>query len=435
MKIRACLLLISLISILLALPTRSLAATSGIETPAFESLERVDTDNAFDGDSASRTFVLRTQEHKPVGDAYIIVTDHTEEQYLAPLRKLAAFHHGKVLQIGSFADLCTNERFRDQLRTGLQAERPRFVAIAPTLGTYQENVLLTFWQIMSELGPEPGLDVFPGLLVAPDAASFANLIEHSITYTPAPIKPFIVAQVTDCGQNGQRSLQKLRILRQYFQARRVPSSGLIVRKAEAMRCQNEFPAQVGEFELDQKRPRVLVPSLTPEIQQAFAWSNLDIFFGHGVPGMTCSLDVNAFDQTDFTGKIVLSGSCFSAAPLYSDLPTDSVGIDGSPVENERTRFFQRAIANGAVILYGHMRTNGGFPELSAFFEGLMNGLTVGESYQRLTNANIAMSKLPQDRIMILPQFINFKQAVTRHNALLYVVIGDPALTPFPNRQN
>ena len=53
----------------------------------------------------------------------------------------------------------------DQLVAALRKAQPRFVAIAPRLESFRENMLLGMWEVLSSLNPDSQLDVFPGLLV------------------------------------------------------------------------------------------------------------------------------------------------------------------------------------------------------------------------------------------------------------------------------
>ncbi len=65
-------------------------------------------------------------------------------------------------------------------------------------------------------------------------------------------------------------------------------------------------------------------------------------FGHGVPGIACGLKVEAFDKlVTLTNKVIMCGSCFSAAPVQSDFPKMAVGPDGSAVDVSRR---QRLVA-------------------------------------------------------------------------------------------
>ncbi|HEX4130613.1 MAG TPA: hypothetical protein VHZ24_11250 [Pirellulales bacterium] len=163
-----------------------------------------------------------------------------------------------------------------------------------------------------------------------------------------------------------------------------------------------------------------------ELDQA----TLLLMFGHGVPGMTCSLDVNLFDDVRMHDKIVLCGSCYSATPLFSDFDKPSQGDDGSPIRNDRPRFAFRAIANGATVVYGHMRINGGFPEMFPVLEAWMQGLTVGEAYQRQMNALLDWPwSFPRDRLVVPADGRRQPNALRGRSEYLYVIIGDPALVP------
>jgi hypothetical protein len=92
----------------------------------------------------------------------------------------------------------------------------------------------------------------------------------------------------------------------------------------------------------------------------------------------------------------------------------------------------RAIENGAVVIFGHMRLSGGFRCLYPVLETWLEGRTVGEGYQRLMNANLAMAKESPADVLALPEEESGpgRNGVTPGNTLLYVVIGDPALQPF-----
>jgi hypothetical protein len=82
-----------------------------------------------------------------------------------------------------------------------------------------------------------------------------------------------------------------------------------------------------------------------------------------------------------------------------------------------------AVDQGAVVVYAHLRENAGFPHLFPVLEGWMDGLSVGESYQRLLNALLAYNNATP------AVFGAAGRAEAEANALLYVVIGDPALQP------
>ena len=105
-----------------------------------------------------------------------------------------------------------------------------------------------------------------------------------------------------------------------------------------------------------------------------------------------------------------SGDCFSATAK-----------EAKPPQREGESFAMRAVQNGAVVVYAHMAENAGFPHLFPVLENWMDGLTVGEAYQRQINALIAFNH---------PTVADLSShdAATL-NSLLYVIIGDPALQP------
>jgi hypothetical protein len=152
-------------------------------------------------------------------------------------------------------------------------------------------------------------------------------------------------------------------------------------------------------------------------------------YGHGVPGMTCSLDVTAFHDVTMTNKVILCGSCFSAYPPQSEFPAMPSGPDGSGVQNDRERFLMCAIGKGAVVAYGHMRQNSGFPHMYPVLEAWMNGLSVGEAYQRLINGIIDSQGFTAGEFVLREGPAANQAAVMRRNQLLYVLVGDPALQP------
>ncbi len=135
-------------------------------------------------------------------------------------------------------------------------------------------------------------------------------------------------------------------------------------------------------------------------------------FGHGLPGMTCSLSVKALHDVSMENKIVLCGSCYSAVPAHSDFDLQPEQTEDAQVkqtnENAHEQFAGLAIANGATAVYGQMRVNGGFPELYPVLEGILAGRTLGESYQRLINCTIKGSGLAWDQeITTAACLINF----------------------------
>ena len=147
--------------------------------------------------------------------------------------------------------------------------------------------------------------------------------------------------------------------------------------------------------------------------------------GHGIPGMSCSVDIKALPN-DLSGKILMSGSCFSAAPWRSDLPKLREAPGGYQVE-QRDAFVIRAVDRGAVVAFGHQRLSLGFPHVFPVLEGWLEGQTVGQAYQQLLNALIDLQQTKPGNFVITEDRQGQRQIP--QNTLLYVIVGDPALIP------
>jgi hypothetical protein len=415
------------------MPGVATAANAELPIPAIEAITRVDrVTRPSKAEMESMSFIVKTRPHPTLGDAYLIVTDHTEDLFLRPLERLAQHRAGTVLRVDDLGSLPSQQQAREQLAADLRKVRPRFVAIAPRLSSYRENVLLAVWEVLAKLDDDPQLDVFPGLLVAPNAPAFEALVNRSIRYQPqdrAAVRPFVIGQVGDASVMGQRSLQKIGVVRNLFDRCGCQASSLITRTLQATRSDAAPPAEKQQWEVSMQRPRQFITSLPSPAKQALGEASLWVMFGHGVPGMTCSLDVNVFHDVAMTNKVVLCGSCFSACPLKSDFPAIRQGPDGSGIQNDRERFLMRAVENGAVVVFGHMRLNSGFPHLYPVLEAWMAGLTVGEAYQRLINALIDVQDLTPGEFVLRDELSGKQSAVMRRNPLLYVIVGDPALQP------
>ena len=116
-----------------------------------------------------------------------------------------------------------------------------------------------------------------------------------------------------------------------------------------------------------------------------------------------------------TDKTVMCGDCFSAAT-----GTDpSQATSGSSATDPS--FALLAVDNGADVVYAHMRENFGFPHLYPVLENWMEGLTVGEAYQRQINALLQYGNFSANDLL--------SGDLDRTDSLLYVIIGDPALQP------
>jgi hypothetical protein len=404
-----------------------------LEIPQLDSITRVDSKTRPSKDEMMRScYIMKTKPHAVKGDAYVIVTDHTDDGYLKPLQRLAKHRGGVILPVEDLAALPKSRKAREELTTRLRKANPRFVAIAPRLESYREYMLLAMWEVLSTLDPDPQIDVFPGLLLAPDRQAFEALIDHSINYKSqdkATVRPFVMGQVVDASASGQKSLVKVGIMSNVFAEYGCKTPSLVVRTFQAKQPEGSRPAREQQWEVTAKAPRQFVTELPPQAKQALDEASLLIMFGHGVPGMTCSLDVNAFHNVKMANQVVLCGSCFSAAAPESDFPAMARGADGSPIANKKERFVMRAVKNGAVVAFGHMRENEGFPQLYPVLESWMNGLTVGEAYQRQLNAIIELRGFRAGEFLPKDKNAENAMATMRRNGLLYVIIGDPALTP------
>jgi hypothetical protein len=213
-----------------------------------------------------------------------------------------------------------------------------------------------------------------------------------------------MGQVMEPYPSGMRSLQKVRMMRNFFAEYGRETPSLVVRSYLAVLAGTTVAPAPQQWQVAMSGPGEFVQTLPEQAKQALDDASLLLMFGHGEDGMACSLDAKAFRDVKMTGKVVLCGACDSAAPVAR--------TDGSLGKNEDGSFAMRAVENGAVVVFAHMRGNYGFPHLFPVLEGWMDGLTAGEAYQRLINA----LKAGQPREL-------------GTNPLLYVVIGDPALQP------
>jgi len=389
------------------------------------------------------TYILKTSPRATLGDAYVIITDFTDDAFLKALDKLAAFHHGSVVRVQNLAALSSTSASaststsasasagasakteREQLMAKLRELKPKFVAIAPRPESYTDDLLPGIWKTLAALDNKsrvPQLPVFPGLLVAPNQAAFEALVERSINHKPQPapqVRPFVVGQIINPTPNGMRSLQKVRMMRALFgDCGTAPARSLVVRSYSAVQSGANFASAPDEWRADVPGPAVSVEAIPTPAKQALDDASLLIMFGHGRPGEVCSIDVRAFRDVNMAGKVVLCGDCFTAprtAPQTADAtPAKRAGPKMSPRKGMDNSFAMRAVQNGAAVVYAHMRENAGFPHLFPVLENWTDGLTVGEAYQRLMNAILAGGPGPG----------------AGGDRLLYVIIGDPALQPF-----
>ena len=160
------------------------------------------------------------------------------------------------------------------------------------------------------------------------------------------------------------------------------------------------------------------------VQDAFGAANFLVMHGHGSPGNSCGVDNQAI-PSPCRFRVLMTGSCFSASPILSDLPAMRQAPGGLTVEKKES-LAMHAIENGTTVFFGHMRLSQGFPRLYPVLHGWMAQKTVGQTYQELLNSVISMQS------PTLKSFVVDKTEATRRlpqNSLLYVIIGDPALQP------
>ncbi len=392
--------------------------------PDLDSLARVGKGTRLDRAAAANSqFILKTTSHSVTGTGYVIITDHTEAAYLQPIHRLLTHRRGKLIQV---ADLGTLHEQHDSLKKVRdQLIDVRYVAIAPKLKSFRENMVLGMWQLLSTLDDDPQLDCFPGFLIASNPESFARLLDQSIGHRPIAaqkLKPLAINQVQNSRET--RSLQKSGILRKHFQKAdlNTPIVAIYGQGTDAA------PRLKGDqtWNLTVESRRKFVKSFAPPIKTALEKSNLIVMHGHGIPGMSCSMDVDAI-PADCSGKVLLSGSCFSASPIQSDLAAMNRAPGGYDV-TPRDAFILRAIDNGAIAAFGHQRLSSGFPHLYPVLESWLRGESVGQGYQQLINGLIDQRGTPPGGFILSEE--DKTERSPRQQRFLYVVIGDPATQPF-----
>ncbi|MGB0599714.1 MAG: hypothetical protein ACPGLY_23770 [Rubripirellula sp.] len=392
--------------------------------PEINDLPRIDREHRPSQQAMRQSaYILRTTPHPVAGDQYVILTDHKGSEYLDAIQKLAKHRQGKVIQVDDLSELYSQPTAFDSVRD--QLSDAKYVAIAMRKSSFRENTLLGMWELLSTIDDDAQLDVQPGLLLASDEKTFAGLIDRSISFQTLAsdeVKPLAISQINRASET--RSLQKAGVLRKVFQQFGM-STSIIAIYGEQAAAAPKLPGQQ-VWNLTNPGKQTFVKSFSPPVASTMADSKLWIMHGHGIPGMACSVDIDGLPE-DIEGKIVLSGSCFSAVPWESDLPKLREAPGGYTV-TQRDAFSIRAVDQGAVVAFGHQRLSSGFPHLYPVLEGWMEGKTVGQTYQELLNALIGFQQITAGEFVI-----GERQKANRNlpqNRLLYVVIGDPALQPF-----
>lgn len=391
--------------------------------PDVADLVRKNRKTALTREQASNSqFVIATKDHPVSGENYLVLTDHTDEEYLKPLRRLVEHRKGELFVVKDFANF--NVGVYVKISQKIRNFKAKFVAVAPRRESFSENMVLSIWATLSSIDKDPELDCYPGFLVASNSNSFSRLIDQSIAHKPIStkkLKPFAISQVQNSRET--RSLQKSGILRKHFKTADIETPIVAIYGKTADAAPRLSGEKVWNLKVDNKRR--FIKEFPADAQESLDSANLVILHGHGIPGMSCSMDVDGL-PSDCSGKILMSGSCFSACPSKPDYPMNQAP-GGYQVE-QRDAFVMRAIDNGAVVAFGHQRLSSGFPHLYPALESWMKGESVGEGYQELMNALIDKSiNHPSD---FMPSEMDKDNKYLPQNSLLYVVIGDPALVPF-----
>ena len=368
-------------------------------------------------------FVFSMPKHPTLGDRYVIVTDHTDSDVLEAIDRLSEYRDGLILKVPDLAELYRDFETSQRLRREISNASPKYVAIVPRAESYRENMLLHMWELLTELDDDPQLDVFPGLLAGPNSASVIGLIDRSIDFSPldpSDLRPFLISHVPSTRE--LRSLQKAGILRIVFNRMGQTAPTLAIYNPMA----STAPGLEGEqFWRETMIQRGQFLKEIPEAaQDAFGAANFLVMHGHGSPGNSCGVDNQAI-PSPCRFRVLMTGSCFSASPILSDLPAMRQAPGGLTVEKKES-LAMHAIENGTTVFFGHMRLSQGFPRLYPVLHGWMAQKTVGQTYQELLNSGISMQS------PTLKSFVVDKTEATRRlpqNSLLYVIIGDPALQP------
>jgi uncharacterized protein (TIGR03067 family) len=386
-------------------------------------------------EQAHALWMYATRAHAVTGRGYVILTDHSEEPFLEPLKRLAESRHGTVVLAGDLDVLYRDRPALEELQDRLRALAPRYVAIAPRPDTFQENTLLCVWELLAGLDPDAQLDALPGFLIAPDATALQRLVDNTLAYAPGPAdrRAFGLCQVTH-EDAGARSLQKVLMLERELGSG-IEMDYVAVGPPDVLPAAGPRESASRSWVVPQSAG--FVERLPAPAAAALERSRLFVLFGHGVPGMVCGVEIAGLADVDLAGKVVLSGCCFAGIGAESDLPLPARGPDGSSVFADRPRFVLTAVDRGAVLAYGHMRLSNGFPSVAPLLEGLREGQSAGEAYQRLINAVLEYDEF--EPVYAEPAAVadseRVKRLERRLNPFLHVLAGDPALVPFPAERN
>jgi hypothetical protein len=396
-------------------------AARSLIIPSVSEMRNPPSPNAF----GSTTSIAKTKKHPAIGEGYVILSDHRNKLARQAIERLATHRGGEVLEVSSLGELFKDSAEFKRIQKTLRKMKPRFVAVAPRLESYRENMHLSILKLLTGLDSDPQLDAFPGYLVASNATKLAALVERTINYQGLEkdqITPVSIGAIEDDDARRYRSYQKAKVIQKMFAQQDIESPAIIITTRKSHTERDDFPqlnASEGNISMMPDRMKQTFASLSAPATRALNENNVLFMFGHGTPERIVGTQVDAFAGIDFSDELVFCGSCMSASP-YS---ADRLNLDA---KKDDKRFAFHAMDNGSVMMLGHMGLCGGFPKVYPMAEHVMDGLSAGEAYQRLMNALIGRNAIPAYYSEPAPA-----EAVRPDpaNGLLYILWGDPALVP------
>lgn len=396
-------------------------AARSLIIPTIAEMRNPPSPNAF-GPTAG---ITETKPHPTLGKAYVVLTDHTNMKALTSLQKLAAHRGGQVIKTGSLGDLFKADDELERLRAELKSIGPRYVAIAPRLESYRENMHLCVLELLAGLDDDPQLDVFLGYLMASGPDELAALVGRTIAFKPIAseeIAPVSIGTIEDNDTRRYRSYQKAKVMQRVFADQGKESPAIIITTRKSHTERDDFPklsSTGNNIAMLPPSERHTFASLSDAATAALSKNNVLFMFGHGTPERIVGTRADAFGEIEFADELVFCGSCMSASPYRAD----RLNLEA---KKDHKRFAFHAVDNGAVMMLGHMGLCGGFPKVYPMAEHVLNGMSTGEAYQRLMNSLIGNRKIPAYYPEPAPEKAERRDPA---NGLLYILWGDPALVP------
>jgi hypothetical protein len=371
-------------------------------------------------------YIIKTTNHQVNGKSYVIITDHSELDYLNSVEKLAKFRNAKIIKLKNLSTIFDNAKEFESTLTELKNYNPKYVAIIPKVESYNENMLLGMFELLCNFDDDKEIDVYPGVLMGSTPKQFNLFVENIINYKQldkSHLNPLLGCMVPN--NRELRSLQKNGIIHNYLEDLKIKSQILNIYNTKAKNGAELSGDFVYKMDM---APKKFIKNPTPKAKELYEQSNMYIFHGHGLPGISCGLDAEGLPKS-MSNKIVLCGSCFSASTQNSNLKPNRLSPDGYEII-PRKSFALEAIEKGATMVYGHMRLNQGFPLLFPVLNNLLDGKSIGQTYQELINSILKTGRFDVKKLAIREKPKNPRRVA--QNQLLYVIFGDPALVPILN---